>query len=176
MLVKQLDAATLPQARALVNRVFPSQGVSERLSFLVIAHRQSWWASVLMRLFGVSAMLDFFVAVDDKGDVIGTSGLYSYVKDEHEAAWAAWFCVAPESRRMGVGSALLDHTIEQARTRGLKYLRLYTSEDPNERAAQALYEKKGLKTISRTKRLFWTRIVREKPLRDNPRQPESEGN
>ena len=88
------------------------------------------------------------------------------IADATEAVWVAWFCVDPKARGRGIGQALIDHTVSRARNAGFNRIRLYTSTDPNEAAAQRLYEKNGFKEIRRKKGMFTTTIFREKTLND----------
>ena len=116
----------------------------------------------MMAWVGVSDFLDFWGAIDRQtGTLLGTTGLYQYTHDATEAVWLAWFCVAPEVRRRGIGSQLLDFSIEQAKRTGLQVLRLYTSDRPNEAAAQVLYESRGLKIAAKKWRPLHTIIYRE---------------
>ncbi len=114
-----------------------------------------------MRFLGVKDIINIWVAINDQGKVIKTTGLYRYLNDEKDAGWLFWFCVAPEERGKGVGKQLLLFSIDEAKKSGAKYLRLYTSDAPDEKKAQMLYEKYGLMEKTRQKKLFWTKIVRE---------------
>ena len=152
------------QAEALVHSVFPRMSVVERLSFLVIKQPKSIVGRLLMLIAGVRDIDAFDVYVDDAGRVLGTTGLYRYTKDSDQASWVAWFCVDPEARGRGVGQALLEHTVERARRAGFRLIRLYTSTDPNESAAQRLYERNGFTEIRRKQGIFSTLIFREKAL------------
>ena len=96
---------------------------------------------------------------------MGTTGLYRYKRDHEDAVWVAWFCVDPESRGQGIGQMLIDHTIATALDAGFDRIRLYTSTDPNEEAAQHLYVKNGFHEIGRKRGLFTTTIFREKSVR-----------
>jgi ribosomal protein S18 acetylase RimI-like enzyme len=160
--IEHLDDTRLSEARKLVWRCFPHQSPFERLSFWAIANRHSSYMRRMMTWVGVADFLDFWGAFDSQtGALLGTTGLYQYTCDAAEAVWLAWFCVAPEARRQGVGSRLLDFSIEKAKGTGLPYLRLYTSDWPNEAAAQFLYESRGLKVVARKWRVFYTTIYRE---------------
>ena len=152
------------QAEALVHSVFPRMSVVEKLSFLAIKQPKSIVARLLMSFAGVRNIDAFDVYVDDAGRVLGTTGLYRYTKDANHASWVAWFCVDPEARGRGVGQALLEHTVEKARSAGFRLVRLYTSTDPNEAAAQRLYERNGFNEIRRKQGIFSTLIFREKAL------------
>ncbi len=96
----------------------------------------------------------------ENGKLIGTTGIYELKKDAKEANWLSWFCVHPEYRGRGIGSKLLDYAIKKAKINRKKYLRLYTSpDDPNEKAAQKLYEKKGFKITGKGKKRGKYKIV-----------------
>lgn len=152
------------QAESLVRSVFRWMTPIERFSFIAIKRPESIAGRLLMFLAGVKDKVAFDLYVDEAGHVLGTTGLYRYNKDAVEAVWVAWFCVDPEARGRGVGQALIDHTVTQARNAGFYRIRLYTSTDPNEAVAQRLYEKNGFKEIRRKKGLFSTTIFREKTL------------
>jgi GNAT superfamily N-acetyltransferase len=118
-----------------------------------------------MRLAAITEILNFWVAIDSpSGKVLGTTGLYTYMRDATDAVWLAWFCVAPEARGKGIGSRLLDFSIAEARKTGRYYLRLYTSDDRREADAQRLYESRGLRVVGKKRRLFHTVIYRELQL------------
>jgi ribosomal protein S18 acetylase RimI-like enzyme len=136
----------------------------ERFSFVAIRRPQSFTGRLLMFLAGVKDKVAFDVYVDEPNLVLGTTGLYRYKKDCDKAVWVAWFCVDPKARGRGVGQALIDHTVARARVAGFRLIRLYTSTDPNEAAAQRLYEKNGFVEIRCKKGLFATTIYREKKL------------
>ncbi|ACB85127.1 GNAT family N-acetyltransferase [Natranaerobius thermophilus] len=151
---------TLPKAKKLIKRVFPSRTLFEQLSLIAMTNQDNWLINKLTNLFGYN-IIDIWVAVNEKEEVVGTTGLYSCRQDEDVALWLFWYCVDPEERGKRIGKKLLTYAIEQAKSRGAKYLRLYTSDDPNERAAQIVYEKHGLNEIKRKNKLFYTEIIRE---------------
>ncbi len=75
--------------------------------------------------------------------VVAMAALH-YSTSTAEGGKVAWFedcIVRPEYRRQGIGKALLEHVIAQARTEGAQRVMLLTDGD-NERA-QALYRKAG---------------------------------
>jgi ribosomal protein S18 acetylase RimI-like enzyme len=154
------------QAEALVRAIFRWMTPIERFSFIAIKHPGSIAGRLLLFFAGIKDMIAFDVYVDEGNRVRGTTGLYRYNKDADQAVWVAWFCVDPQARGHGVGQALIDHTVARARSAGYNRIRLYTSTDPNEAAAQRLYEKNGFKEVGRMKGMFATTIFREKRLRD----------
>lgn len=154
----------MDQAEALVRSVFPWMTPVERLSFVAIRNPSGLAGRLLMACAGIKDKIAFDVCVDEAGAVLGTTGLYRYKRDAHEAAWIAWFCVAPAARGQGVGQQLLDHTVQLARELGYRNVRLYTSTSPGEAAAQRLYEQNGFIEIKRIPGLLTTLILREKTI------------
>lgn len=163
--IEPLSDARRREAITLVDRVFPSQGPLERLSLRL--HRTRWaW------LLGLAGVVEgrFWLAIRDD-EVVGTVGLYGTRADAEEALWLGWYCVAPEARGARVGSALLAFAATEARRAGKRFLRLYTSTDPNEGAAQRVYERHGFRLVSVDRPLLWrpfrvARLRRELALAD----------
>ena len=162
--IVELDDAMIPQAKALVAKVFPSQDFVERISFWVYKHKANPVMKAALGLSGSMSVYRYWVALNENGDICGTTGLYSEKSDIHEALWLSWFCVDPDMRGQGVGKKLIEFSIEMARGYGKKYLRLYTSDDPNEAAAQFLYEKYGFKVVRVDRKWDHTIIYRERVL------------
>jgi len=148
MHIEPLSYKTLEAAIDLVNEIFPHQNLFEKAS---LAFRFSLQNSIISQLaFSVIGITEahYWVAIDeDSRKVIGTTGLYCYKKDRNEAYWLGWTCVAPEARGQGIGGKLVDFCIAEARTAGKNFLRLYTSNHPNQAIAQILYEKRGFRLI-----------------------------
>lgn len=159
--IVEANDALLGKMQTLVNEVFPWQSFDERMSFWAYKHRRNPIVRRLTRLFGVSAWVNFWAAVNENGDVCGTTGLYLCPHDEDEAVWLSWFCVDPKLRGQGIGGKLIEFSIDQARAQNKQFLRLYTSDDPGETAAQNLYEKYGLKIVKEEKARAHTTIYRE---------------
>jgi len=86
----------------------------------------------------------YWVAVNEEKRVIGITGIYND-KYDSSIVWLGWFGVHPAHRRLGIGSMLLQYAIDEASRKDAAKLRLYTSSDPNERAAHELYRKFGFK-------------------------------
>ena len=175
MPIMQCSNELMGQAEALVRSVFVWMTPIERFSFVAIKYPQSVAGRFLMVLAGIKDMIGFDVYVDGVDLVIGKTGLYRYINDANEAVWVAWFCVDPKARGRGIGQALIDHTVSRARNAGFNRIRLYTSKDPNEAAAQRLYEKNGFKEIRRKKGMFTTTIFREKSLNDDEQPVAADG-
>lgn len=160
MRIQKLSEKTLESAVKLLEMVFPYE-TDPRLwptaSVDSIAYHE------LFLEHGVDR-LQYWVLCD-KGQVIGMTGLYTY-KDKDDA-WLGWFCIDPEQRSRGLGSRLLKFSINKAKEWGATNLRLYTSDDPNEAAAQNLYERFGLRIFDKKKHDDDIYIYRVKELKQN---------
>ena len=159
--IVELDDILIKKAARLVTEVFPSRNLPERLSFWVYKRRNNPFVRLISFYW---CLLNYWAAVNDNGDVCGICGLYTYKKDEREAVWLGWFCVDPNHRGRGIGKKLIEFSIVEARKHNKKYFRLYTSTDPNEAAAQNLYEKYGFKITRREQNRSGARIFRELKL------------
>jgi GNAT superfamily N-acetyltransferase len=146
------------QAAKLATRVFPYAAPYVRLSYWAVRNRNTPLVKLAFCVGRINALLDHWIAVDENNEVLGTIGLYTYRKDAQEAAWLTWYCVTPAARGQGLGKQLIAHAADHARALGKTYLRLYTSTDPNEAAAQIVYEKAGL-AITREKRTLGTTLL-----------------
>ena len=77
--------------------------------------------------------------------IVGAVGLYEEFGDADTVCWIGWFCTHPDFRRQGIGSALLDHAINIARSTGKHTIQCYTS--TRNADAQPLYEKFGFNIV-----------------------------
>ncbi len=91
----------------------------------------------------VATSAKYLVARDDSGRVLGSIGLYTLPTDERDSVWMGWYAVAKHARGQKVGSALLEASIADAKSRGARYLKLYTSDFPAEASAGKVYDKRG---------------------------------
>ena len=158
--IVSVDPGNVSKAKKLVDTVFVSQSPAERISLRLFALKGRWAYRALSWVIGVD-LLSFWIAVDETNEAIGISGLYSLRKDRTEAVWLGWYAVHPSARGQGVGGALLRHAIQEARSTGAAYLRIYTSDSElidGSGDAQAVYEKYGLKVKS-VKKAFGGLII-----------------
>jgi ribosomal protein S18 acetylase RimI-like enzyme len=95
----------------------------------------------------------YWFATDGNGKVIGMTGLYLDQKNRNDKSniWLGWFGVHPDYRRRGIGSSLLQFSINEAKSSGFKTMKIYTSTDENELAAHKLYNDHGFKKIEQSK-------------------------
>lgn len=93
-----------------------------------------------------------FVAEAEDGELVGR---LSVARDQHPASMHVadlGLMVEAESRRQGVGSALLEAAVEWAREAGVRKLELHVF--PHNEAAIALYEKFGFEREGYRKRHY----------------------
>jgi ribosomal protein S18 acetylase RimI-like enzyme/pimeloyl-ACP methyl ester carboxylesterase len=145
--IEKLTKDSLGKAGELADSVFPTAKVPPSMGL-----KASLDDTVLQDLndnhAGKFNWLKYWVAVDDKTQkIIGVIGVYEEWEDSEEACWLGWYGVDPEYRGKGIGSQLLDFAITKARNRNKQYLRLYTSTEENEKAAQSIYEKYGFRVM-----------------------------
>jgi ribosomal-protein-alanine N-acetyltransferase len=94
-----------------------------------------WREGTFHRLVG-RPLAELWV-VEEEGRVVGYAVLWC-VLDQGELANIA---IAPEARGRGLGGALLDHVLAEARRRGMRTLFLEVRE--SNRAARAMYDARG---------------------------------
>ncbi len=145
--IEKMGRETLQAATQLVLSCFPDEGEDEDPTTELAASLDQKGFQVFLEKLEVSDPQYWVVMEADK--ILGIIGLYTDTQDEPEAVWLGWFCVSPEARGKGIGSELLEFAINEARCRGKKFLRLYTSTSPLERAAHRLYEAKGFILIKK---------------------------
>jgi len=139
-----LSPATLGQALALITDTFrltPDEAPKLELEESVEPGR---YTAALAK----KGMSDprYWVALYH-GHVAGVTGIYFNPLDRDEAVWGGWTAYDPKLRS-SVSRAkllLLQKMIIEARGTGRNLLRLYTSTDPQEMAANRLYDRVGLK-------------------------------
>jgi len=144
MEIVALTEDTVEQAITLVQTIFATENKDDiALAFNAALGRGKEEALKKWKV----RTIKYWVVIEDS-QVIGTVGMYEHVGDL-DSFWGGWMCVDPRYRRKGIGSKLLEFGIDLAKKAGKKYIRLYTSTDPNEAAAQILYDKRGFKEYKR---------------------------
>ncbi|MFX1252174.1 MAG: GNAT family N-acetyltransferase [Promethearchaeota archaeon] len=159
--IEPLSHATLKQASSLANAVFESEpGIRPSEEFSASLGQDP---EVIKKMEEKKVKdIEYWVAVHEnkltgEKKVVGTTGLYMDLNEypfltnsSHEpekARWLGWFCVDPQLRGKGIGTALLKYTINLAQKRGATFMRLYTSTHSSEKIAQTVYRNLGLKII-----------------------------
>ena len=142
--IEPLSWKNLRSALNLLNRVFSREAQGGERPAIFFTASICSVGRLLLKWKGYT-FIQYWVARDSEtGAVIGTVGIYTKADDD-EAYWGGWMCVDPKARGKSLGMALSYRAMVEAGKRGdRKYVRLYTSTDPNEAAAQVMYEQMGL--------------------------------
>lgn len=140
--IRSLSEQTIEDTIRLGEEMFPNEkpSVTECLKASLKTDEQD--GRLFMQQHKLYSLTYFAASHADK--VVGMTGLYSTKHDHEDANWLGFFCVNPEFRKKSIGKQLIEFSIYMARGRGKKFLRLYTSDSPNEADAQKLYAKHGL--------------------------------
>lgn len=80
--------------------------------------------------------------VIENGMVAGVTGFYNEIHTP-KTIWVSWFCVHPDHRNRGLGTDLLQFTIQRAVDEGYECLKLFTSDLDDEQSAHRLYARCG---------------------------------
>ena len=155
----------LADARKLIHGVFPEEA-AKKLTPGDALQASLYGDKKAIKKFGIRE-LQYFLLIDKAKDaVVGTTGLYAPKRTRRDTIWLGWFCVAHAYRGERLGTFILSWTVAEAKRRGFKKLRLYTSTTPNESAAQFLYESLDFKVIGEEKRKEggYCTLYREKKL------------
>ncbi len=130
----------LQEALVLVKEVFP-----DHASHVEEVYNVSLRNDKSEEYWNTRKILEYWVVIDStSSEVVAVTGLYQLVKHSLDEIWMGWYCVSPKMRGRGIGKKTLEWTIDEARKRGYKYFRLWTTDDPNEAAAQKLYDSAGV--------------------------------
>jgi [ribosomal protein S18]-alanine N-acetyltransferase len=125
-----------PMRRSDVELLLPFEQV-------LFAGDPSWTAQQFRsELDGVPATR-WYVVAEEAGNLVGYAGLFH----SGETADVQTLAVVPDRQRHGVGTALLDGLVAEARRRGASELLLDVREDNV--AAQAFYAHRGFEQLSR---------------------------
>ncbi|MBI4087885.1 GNAT family N-acetyltransferase [Candidatus Kaiserbacteria bacterium] len=162
-----LTADRMEEAITLANRIFPEDTDSpETANNMYRASLDPESYKDQLAEIGINKP-DYWLATQGN-KVVGLTGLYTKVDEPKERAWLGWYGTAPESRGQGLGRRLLEWTAAKAKELGHTSLSLYTTTDPNEAAAQGLYESLGYR-VTRVEDMPGTTdkmLYREKRLDD----------
>lgn len=146
MIFELLSEKTFKQASDIAEALFPREaGLKEGP---ILAYRASLWPEKHKDYFEKYHLktLEYFLARDENNnEIVGVTGLYTRTIDAPNTVWLGWYGITPLKRRRGFGESILNWTMKLAKKRGFTVMRLYTSNDPNEKAAQNLYDKLGFK-------------------------------
>jgi len=169
--IEEISLNNIQKASQLANNVFNSREVLPSVAF------EASLNDIKFKLFKKELFdeheinlidLDYWVAIDgNSNEVLGVIGLYSTEDDHDESSWISWFCIEKRYRGKRIGTKLLEYVIKRSREDMKSYIRLFTSTDPKEAAAQILYNKMGFRIMEergRKKRGIYEIFYRELSL------------
>lgn len=149
--IESLSFDSIEKACDLANEIFSNRVVppSHALEASLDDNKYMQFKRELFEEHEISLVdLNYWVAVESETHrIVGLIGLYSTEDDHNIASWISWFCVDRETRRKQVGQNLLKFVVRESRKNLKSYLRLFTSTDPNEAAAQILYKNMGFRIM-----------------------------
>ena len=94
-------------------------------------------------------ILVYYLIYNHQCEVVALTGLYQEDGDPVDTCWLGWYGVLPEFRNRGYGKAVLEYTELLAKQFGKRVIKLWTTEEPDEAAAQFLFEKMNYAVIDR---------------------------
>jgi len=146
-----LSVKNLAGAIALIKKVFVYE-----------EDRNVAYMNFIETLQGENHGQSYWVALDKQNNVIGITGLYldDDFADKESTVWLGWFGVHPQYRRQGIGSALLEFAINEAKQRQYEVMKIYTTIYVSE--AHKLYGKYGfekMNLLNHGKDVFFVKLI-----------------
>ena len=129
-----VDFSNYKKAIEIQNEIFPDEDGT--LNILASLGRNLFIEKTGMNY--VDDHVQYYIVYDNNEEV-GITGLYHY---DNESVWLPWFGVLPNKRRKSYGKKILLKTLDMAKQRGFKTMRLYTDRVENANAIK-LYENIG---------------------------------
>ncbi|MFA6088801.1 MAG: GNAT family N-acetyltransferase [Candidatus Woesearchaeota archaeon] len=140
----------LEEAIQVLNKVFPEQDDEENVDTCFKASLNYNKYKDILNKWKIPK-LEYFLAIDeDKNKVVGSTGIYE-MDDDLNSAWVGWTAVSDDYRQKGIGKKLVTHSINEAKKRGYKIMKLHTVDIDYQKNAHKLYESLGFKLINREK-------------------------
>ena len=158
-----LNKEYLKKAIKLVESVFTDEEDSVRREIEASVYEKKF-QQYITKVDRHTKSLEYFIAVDAKGRLIGIIGMYTLIENYKDTLWIGWYCVDKKHRRRGIGRLLLDFVITKAQERNKRYICLYTSTDRNEAEAQDIYDKYGFYVTEAVHKDGYDILFRKKTL------------
>ncbi len=156
VIIQHLTEKTAEQAIILTEKIFPINYVEPRESIeasLDPKNFEKFNKKLVEELQEPPTRVLLYWVAFEKDSVVGITGIYERVGDPLDLCWLGWYCVDPVYRGKGIGTALLDFTLDWARSKGRKTMMLYTSTDPAESLAHEMYLQRGFTICEEMERI-----------------------
>jgi len=137
--LERLSQESLAGAIELRDEIFQEMTKEEELSLIASLDKNTYRS--YYEESGIKNM-EYWVLVDKKHQVIGLTGIY-VEKGEINTCSLGWFCLDEHYRGRGIGEALLEFSIAQAKSLSMQFFTLYTEDSQMYHPAIALYKKYG---------------------------------
>jgi len=137
--LEKLSQKSLVGAIELRDKIFKEMSKEEKLTLVASLDKESYKS--YYEESGIKSM-EYWVLVDKNHQVIGLTGIY-IEEGTIESCSLGWFCLDENYRGRGIGEALLEFSIAQAKLLSMQSLTLYTEDSKMYAPAIALYKKYG---------------------------------
>ena len=157
----QITKANLEQALAIGDLCFPKENDRKhfRSTFyrLLTGDNTYWWDDVEREVVILQYFVYYLI-----NEPCGIGGLYKF-SDEPDCIWQGWLGVHPNFRREGLGSNIVEHCSEEAKSLGAKRIAVYTDLDQNDDVIE-FYRSQGFADTETSKIEGDECLILEKPL------------
>ena len=89
----------------------------------------------------------YWVVRDGEGKTVGITGFNEVSGDKAEHCWLGWFALIPELRGEGLGSALLEKVISEARSLKKEALYIVATDLSEMKGNEKFYDKNGCEVV-----------------------------
>lgn len=145
-----LTKELLKESINILDNIFPEQDEEENVESCFRASLDYNKHKKILQEWKI-LKLEYFLAIDlDNNQIVGSTGIYEMDNDP-ESAWIGWTGVTSAYRRKGIGRMLVSHSINEAKKRGYKKMKLHTVDIDYQKNAHKLYESVGFKLVKREK-------------------------
>jgi GNAT superfamily N-acetyltransferase len=146
-----LNKEKLNESINLLNEIFPDQDDDENVAVCFNASLDLEKYDTILKKWKIPK-LEYFIAIDTNNNtVVGSSGIYE-MDDDKKSAWVGWTAVKSDYRKKGIGKKLVLYSINKAKERNYKKMKLHTVDIDYQKNAHKLYESLGFKLIKREKK------------------------
>jgi len=157
---EKVGTKNLKEATKIQNLIFPKEKSNQ-------AFKASIYPKLFPKHYKILKSANFWL-VKKKNSYIGITGIYNYIKYPRDA-WLDWFGIVQTEQKRGVGTQILEWTMQKAKAMGYENFRTYTSLEYNPKGIQFYRHKNFLeerytaeKNISETILIFSKSLISKK--------------